>query len=105
MTHRINTVEGRAKLKPRRSPYWARLSSGCQLGYRRMTSASSGSWIAQIYDPGTGRQIRRSLGTFDHLPPNQRYDAAKKEAEGVAARVGRGGQPRVLTVRMACERY
>lgn len=38
--------EENAKLKPRAEPYWVKLSTGCMLDYRKMTSSSTGSWIA-----------------------------------------------------------
>ena len=105
MADRIDTVAGREKLKPRRAPYWHKLSSGCHLGFRKMTRASTGSWLAQAYDPDTRKQTRRSLGTFDALPDHQRFDAAKVEAEVWFKHLGRGGSIEILTVEDVARRY
>ena len=105
MATKIDTVESRGKLKPRPAPYWHKLSSGCHVGFRKMTSASEGTWIAQAYDSATRKQTRRSLGAFDTLAAHQRYDAAKKSAEAWFAHVGMGGSTDVVTVRQACAQY
>jgi hypothetical protein len=49
----ITTVEARAKLKPRASPHWHKLSSGRHVGYRKMVAGSQGTWLALAYDDGT----------------------------------------------------
>jgi integrase len=105
MATKINTVESRAKLKPRPAPYWHKLSSGCHLGFRKMTPSSEGTWIAQAYDGATRKQTRRSLGAFDTLPAHQRYDEAKNAAEMWFTHVGMGGTTDVVTVRKACAIY
>lgn len=101
----LSTVLGRSKLKARTPPYWQRLSTGAHVGYRKMTSASEGSWLAQHYDPATRKQVRRSLGTFSTLPEHQRYDAAKKAAEAWFQHLGHGGAADSMSVREACVRY
>lgn len=105
MATKIDTVESRSKLRPRPAPYWQKLSSGCHVGFRKMTPSSEGTWIAQVYDSATRKQTRRSLGAFDGLPAHQRYDAAKKSAEAWFAHVGMGGSTDVVTVREACAQY
>ena len=105
MAHRIDTVEARSKLKPRRPPYWQKLSGGCHLGYRKMTTGSDGTWLAQAYDPETQKQTRRSLGVFEHLTDGQRFDAAKKAAEAWFEHLGKGGTLDSSTVKKACEDY
>lgn len=105
MTRRIDTVEARSKLKARRTPYWHRLSTGCHVGYRRMSTASEGTWVAQVYDPATRRQMRRSLGGFEEFPTHRRFDEAKKAAEAWFEHMGKGGTADTVTVRQACERY
>ena len=102
---RIDTVDARSKLKPRAEPYWIKLSTGCTLGFRKMTSASIGNWIARYRSVDTGKRDKRSLGEFDDLPPSQRYDAAKKAAEAWFLHRGKGGANEDVTVRQACERY
>jgi len=106
MAGRIDTVDARTKLKPRRSPYWHKLSNGCHLGFRKMTTGSSGAWLAQYYDADTRKQTRRSLvGPFDALPESQRFDAAKREAEEWFKHLGMGGTLETVTVKKACEAY
>lgn len=105
MAQRIDTVEGRSRLKPRRPPYWHKLSTGCALGFRKMTTDSEGAWLAQAYDPEAHKQTRRSLGAFDEVPPSRRFDAAKRAAEEWFTHLGRGGSTEAVTVRKACENY
>ena len=104
MPHRIDTVEGRSRLKPRPPPYWVRISTGCHIGFRK-SSGAEGTWLAQAYDPSTQKQTRQSYGKLDELPAHQRFDAAKKRAEAWFEHLGRGGSTKVITVRVACERY
>jgi site-specific recombinase XerD len=105
MAYRIDTVESRRKLKARPTIYWHRLSTGRHIGLRKLTSASDGTWIAQVYDGATRLQTRRSLGAFDDLPANQRFDAAKKAADEWFEHLDRGGTSDIISVRQACERY
>lgn len=98
-------VADRAKLKPKRDPYFAMLSRGCAIGLRKMTSGSEGTWIARWRDPATAKQHHQPLGTFDELPPNERYDAAVKAAKEWFSHLGHGGSAKPVTVREACERY
>src|SRR5688572_12065127 len=70
-----------------------------------MTADSEGSWVARCRDEGTQKQHKRSLGTFDALPPSRRYDAAKAEAESWFKHLGMGGTTGIVTVRRACEDY
>jgi hypothetical protein len=105
MASRIDTVEARTRLKPRGSPYWQKLSTGCHLGFRKMARGAAGTWIAQAYDAATQKQTRRSLGAFDHLPAHQRFDAAKRAAEEWFRHLGHGGSADTVTVKGACEGY
>ena len=105
MATRIDTVDARGKLKPRVEPYWTRISAGCQLGFRRMTPSSTGTWVAKFRDPDTLARTKKSLGDFEDLPASQRYDAAKAEAEAEFKRLGRGGQVVAITVKGAGENY
>ena len=52
----------REKLRQRREPYWAKISKGCFLGYRRI--AICGTWIARYRDHD-GKQHYRALGAAD----------------------------------------
>ncbi len=104
MAHRIDTVEGRSRLKARTPPYWQKLSTGCHIGFRK-SKGTDGTWLAQAYDPTTQKQTRQSYGKLDHLPPHQQFDAARKMAEAWFEHLGRGGSTKVITVRTACEKY
>lgn len=105
MGTKIDTVDSRTRAKPRSEPYWVRLSGGCMLGYRKLTSTSVGSWYARYRDPETGQRAKTSLGEFSKLAPGERYDAAKKGAEEWFTHLGRGGTIAAVTVRVACENY
>ena len=105
MADRIDTVEGRNRLDPRRAPYWHKLTTGCHLGFRKMSAASAGTWLAQVYDGGTQKQTRKSLGAFDALPAHQRFDAAKREAEKLAEHLNQGGNAENTSVKEACASY
>ncbi|KAF1694815.1 integrase [Pseudoxanthomonas daejeonensis] len=103
----LRTVERREKLKARASsePYWQPLSAGQYLGFRPSAGSGLGTWLARFYDPDTARKPNRSLGDFGTLPPNKRFDAAKREAEEWFRHLSRGGSEDDVTVRQACERY
>ncbi|PKO70415.1 MAG: integrase [Betaproteobacteria bacterium HGW-Betaproteobacteria-16] len=102
---RIDTVDSRNKLKPRAEPYWVKLSSGCMLGFRKMTSSSTGNWIARYRCADTGKRDKRSLGEFEDKAPSQRYDEAKRTAEAWFSHLGKGGSSEAVTVSGACKRY
>lgn len=105
MVDRIDTVEGRARLKPRKTAYWQRLATGRHLGFRKLTATSVGSWFAQVYDPATRDQVRHGLGDFADAPAHQRFDLAKREAEVWFKHLDLGGSTDVITVKTACENY
>ncbi len=104
----IKTVDGRAKLAPRRDPYFVPIRMGCALGFRKMTATSVGSWVARYIPPGTTKKVHEPLGEFSDLPPSRRYDAALDAAEKWFSRatvVGSKAISEVRTVREACEAY
>jgi integrase len=101
----INTVDSRSKLKPRRAPYWHKLSTGRHLGYRKMIAGGDGTWLAQAYDDDSKTQRRHSLGSFDELPPNKRFDAASNAARAWFDHLSMGGEDKPITVHAACEEY
>jgi integrase len=104
MTHRIDTVEGRSRLKVRTPPYWQKLSTSCHVGFRK-SNGSEGTWLAQVYDPSTQKQARQSYGKLDDLPAHLRFDAAKKKAEAWLVHLGRGGSTKAVSVQLACQKY
>ena len=59
---KIDTRSARAKLAPRREPYWTVIAAGCAIGYRRGTKG--GSWITR-YRTKDGRQHYKRLGAAD----------------------------------------
>lgn len=106
MGTRIDTVASRSKLKPRRGPYWHRLSKGCYVGYRKMTAGGGGSWLARARDNEAGvQQLYKPLGEFLELADHLRFDAAAKAAHAWFDHLGRGGVARAATVSDACARY
>jgi integrase len=96
-------VTDRAKLKPRREPYWHKLAQGCFVGFRKMTADSGGTWSARMLIDG--KQNFNSLGDFSPLEAHQCFDAASKEAQIWFKHMGAGGRSEVLTVMGACEKY
>lgn len=105
MGAKIDTVDSRARAKPRSEPYWVKLAGGCMLGYRKLTAASTGTWYARYRDPETGKRAKTSLGDFSETAPGHRYDAAKKDAEQWFMHLGRGGAIVAATVTTACTNY
>ena len=103
MAVHLDRVESRAKLKPRRDPYWHRLSRGRYLGFRRMSKGSPGTWLARAYDGQKYHQ--QPLGEFSVPLEKDRYDAAKKAAEEWFQHLDLGGAIDSGTVSAACKAY
>lgn len=101
MATKIDTVSGRAKLKPRREPYWHRLAKGSYVGFRKASSDTPGTWVARAYDESEGKQHYKALGSLDDLD----FDQAAKLAHEWFDHLGRGGSTEVVTVKVACKRY
>ena len=105
MAHKIDTVEGRNRLKARTPPYWHKLATGYHIGYRKSKTSGDGTWLAQAYDSSTAKQTRQSLGSLDNHPAHQRFDEARKLAEAWFSHLGRGGAVKATTVKDACSKY
>lgn len=101
----LSRVADRDRLTPQREPHWQRLATGQHLGFRPSATGKGGSWIARYYDASECRKRLRALGDFGHLPPNERFSAATKEARAWFDHLGAGGSSKPVTVRQACERY
>jgi len=103
----LSKVGERERLKVRREPHWQRLRAGCFLGFRPSKQGSAGTWIARAYDEDAGKYRLKALGDFGTLPGNERFAAAKREAEKLAELVESGGQVRakIETVADACKEY
>jgi len=99
----IDSVDFRQKLKPRRDPYWQRLSRGRYVGFRRMSKGSPGTWLARFYD---GEKYQQTpLRDIDEQEERLRFDAAKKAAEDWFEHLDMSGAAKPGTVRSACEAY
>ena len=63
---RLQERSARARLKPRKSPYWRMISEGLHLGYYR--GARGSTWVAR-YRPvgGASNGLKKALGTADDL--------------------------------------
>ncbi len=61
---KIDSRSARARLTPRREPYWAVMSIGCALGYRRIVP--SGSWVGRFRDD-IGKQHYEAFGAADDI--------------------------------------
>ena len=99
----LDRVDSRAKLKLRRDPYWHRLSNGRYLGFRRMSKASPGTWLARAYDGQNYHQ--QPLGEFSTPIEKDRFDAARKAAEEWFKHLDLGGTVESGTISAACEAY
>jgi len=102
---KIDTVDARTKLKAKSEPYWVKLSTGCTMGYRKMTSGSIGTWVARHRNADTGTRDKRSLGEFAEVPAAQRYSTAKAAAEDWFKHLGQGGSNEATSVKSACANY
>lgn len=105
MATKIDTVSARQRLKPRREPYWQRVTKGCYLGLRKMNAGGEGSWIARAADEANGKQRYKALGDFSDHPAHQRFDLATKAAHEWFEHLARGGSAEDLTVAAACREY
>lgn len=75
------------------------------MGYRKLTNQSEGVWWARYIESGSNKKFHQSLGAFTHLPNNQKFDAAKHEAETWFEHIGKGGISKAKTVSDACRHY
>jgi len=67
MRHEIDTVAKRARLKPRKNPYWQGLAGGrggLSLGYRKRASGA-GAWVAKVVVRGDRMEERIGIAD-DH---------------------------------------
>jgi len=103
MSVRIDRVDTRARLKPRRDPYWLRLTRGRYIGFRKMVAGATGTWLTRFYDGE--RYQQKPLGDFAELSEKERYDAAKCAAEEWFQHIDKGGTTERTTVKAACEAY
>jgi integrase len=93
----IDTKTRRAKLAPRREPYFVRLSAGVFVGFRKLDSGS-GTWIGR-YRTDDSKQVFKSFGEFEE------YDDASKAVTEWAKGLASGVQHASTTVSDACKLY
>lgn len=104
MSAKIDTVSARGRLTAQREPYWHRLSKGCFVGYRKMSSDAAGIWRARFRDQN-GRQQSTTLGSLEEFPPHERFDRAASAAREWITLAGAGLRATALTVFDACYEY
>ena len=104
MANRIDTSDWREKLKPRNSTYWVKIVDKCHLGFRKLTSDSTGTWQAR-FNNGIGTIQQHSLGSLDEHAKGRRYEMALRDANIWFGHVSGGGSAKSITVAEACERY
>lgn len=100
----IKTVAGRARIEPRRDPYWEKLEGALYLGWRKMTADGDAHWIARMLD-STGKRIFKKLGVLMDTPDGERWNVAKREAEAWAQHITNGGSNVPKTVADVCAAY
>ncbi len=103
MGTKIDSVTARDKLKPKREPYWHRITKGCFLGYRKMSDDTGGAWVIRTMEDDGGKKYK-SLGSFHELPDHLRFDAAAKAAQAWLSHIEKGGTHKEIDVKEACER-
>ncbi len=103
MKVQLDRVSARARLKPRRDPYFQRVSEGRYVGFRKMAAGAPGTWLARHYD-GEG-YVPKPLGDFATLPEEERYDAALRDAMKHWEHVDMGGSTKPHNVTGAGQAY
>ncbi|CAB3900996.1 tyrosine-type recombinase/integrase [Achromobacter animicus] len=103
MATKIDSVSARDRLKPRRAPYWHKISTGCYVGFRKMTADSVGTWLARYRDGD--KQPSQSLGALDEYPAFERFDRATEQARAWFAHLDKGGTTGRDTVKEVCADY
>jgi integrase len=101
----ISKVKYRDVLKPRREPYWHKISQSNHLGFRKLTRDSQGTWLARTYDNLTLKKPQKRLGAFLEFPDNLRFEMAQKAAQEWFTHLGRGGSTEEVTIQNVCDNY
>lgn len=99
----ITRGTGRAKLPPRREPYWTR-SGNAYLGFRCTGGNGDGTWVGRIREDG--RQHYQALGRFDDYRDAEKALRAWLERRLADSAAGVDHRAvRELTVADACRAY
>ena len=101
----LSKVKNRDALKPRREPYWHKISQSNHLGFRKLNKESQGTWLARTYDNQTLKKPQKSLGGFSEFPDNLRFELAQKAAQEWFTHLGRGGSTEEVTIQNVCDNY
>lgn len=104
MADRIDTKTSRAKLAPRREPYWHQLRPGGHIGFRQLTQGE-GTWTAKWRDAATGKRSKQSFGALPDTGKPSAFDVARQRANEWFDALERGGVAEVVTVGEACAAY
>lgn len=104
MADSIKSKTARARLRPRREPYWERIAAGQHVGYRRLPQGE-GSWIARYRDPQTEQRAIRSFGAIADTEDRGAFDRACEQARAWFKELESGVDPGAKTVGDACQRY
>ena len=103
MALNLDRVDARSRLNIRRDPYWQRLAQGRYIGFRKLTTGTSGTWLARFYD---GEKYEyQPLGDFALLTEKERFDAARVAADEWFRHMDHGGTTDSKTVKDACAAY
>jgi len=96
----------RNQLKPRREPYWQRISSGFFVGYRVLDSGQ-GTWIARLreMEAGKTKQKYQALREFDDSFDGNNFDEVVKTANRWLESRNQGVSKVNTTVDAACKTY
>lgn len=100
---KIDTVDSRKRLLPRKEPYWQRLTSLCYLGFRK-NDDKGGTWVMRIQTEGKSERKYKALGPFADKLDGDKFDSAKKAAETHLKHLEGGGSNESITVGEACNR-
>ena len=101
----LSKVKNRDALKPRREPYWHKISQSNHLGFRKLNNDSKGTWLARAYDSHTTKKPQKSLGDFLAYPDHLRFEMAQKSALEWFTHIGRGGSTQEVTIKDVCDNY
>lgn len=105
----LGRVKDRERLKclGNGEPHWQRIKPKCFVGFAPSIKEGQGTWHARAYDPELRHYKRKSFGSLSELPGNERFSAAKTEAERFADKVETGSYSlaKLETVGDACRAY
>ncbi len=113
---RLENRTARAELKPRKEPYWSKISPGCLIGYYRARTTPTGTWFAKFRPVGAAPGVTfkaEKLGAADDVLDANGLDILNWSQANAKARpwwermkrLASGGGAEPLTVDLAIEAY